>query len=61
MNLKGINEQCKNNAMELAFRKGGYKLRKKAVSWPRLKGPATVQVDCSKVVCNNALFLVEVK
>ena len=45
MELKGINTVVKSDAMSIAFKKSGYKLRMKKVSWPKLKGPAGLRVD----------------
>ncbi len=45
MQLKGINNECKNEAMRDALKRSGYKLLKKKVSWPRIKGPAGLRVD----------------
>jgi len=56
MELKGINSVCKNESVADAFKKSGYRLRTKKVSWPRAKKQATVQVDCSVLCCSNVLF-----
>jgi hypothetical protein len=45
MSLVGINSTVKSSAMADALRRSGYKLRRKPVSWPRLKGPAGIRVD----------------
>jgi len=47
MQLKGINNECKNEAIKDALKKSGYKLLEKKISWPRLKGPAGLRVDVS--------------
>jgi hypothetical protein len=46
MNIVGISTRCTGDAMAVAFKKSGYRLRKKAVSWPRMKGVAGVRIDC---------------
>ena len=45
MKLVGLNTQCKNNCIQEAFKKSGYRLRSKPVSWPRMKGPAAIRVE----------------
>ena len=35
------------DALKLALKKAGIKLRKQSVQWPRMKGPVAVRVDCS--------------
>ena len=57
MELKGINSVCKNEVIKDALKKSGYRLREKKVSWPRMRGSATIQIDCSRISCKNALFL----
>ena len=47
MELKGISTQCKNDVVKDAFKKSGYRLREKKVSWPRMRGVAGVRIDVS--------------
>jgi hypothetical protein len=47
MEIKGIDAECKNLVLADAFKRAGYKLREKRLSWPRLKGPVAIRVDCS--------------
>lgn len=58
MKLKGINAECKNDSVKDALKLGGYVLRVKKVSWPRMRGNGTVLVDCGKSAVKNALFVV---
>ena len=57
MELKGINSVCKNEVVKDALKKSGYKLLEKRVSWPRKRGQGIVLVDCSRLPCQNALFV----
>ena len=57
MELKGINSTCKNEVVKDALKKSGYKLLEKRVSWPRKRGQGIVLVDCSRLPCQNALFV----
>jgi hypothetical protein len=57
MELKGINDVCKSDTMLVALKKSGYKLLEKRVSWPRKRGQGIVLVDCSRLPCQNALFV----
>ena len=45
MQLKGINSECKNEAVALAFKKAGYKLLEHRVRWPRKRFNSTVGVS----------------
>jgi len=45
MQLRGINETLRSDAMRLAFKKSGYKLREKRVAWPRTRGPIGIRVE----------------
>jgi hypothetical protein len=36
----------KNDTMKRALEKSGYKLRKKRVKWPSVRGPRAVRIDC---------------
>ena len=59
MQLSGIDSTSKSNAMQVAFKNSGYRLREKKVSWPRAKNFRPVQVvDCSRMSCKNVHFLV---
>lgn len=44
--------------MEVAFKNSGFKVRKQTKRWPRVKGPKTVRIDCSKECVKNAVFVV---
>ena len=57
MQLKGINNKQVNESVADALKKSGYKLRKNAVAWPRKIGQGIVLVDCSRLPCQNALFV----
>jgi hypothetical protein len=58
MELKGIDAVCKSEVVKDALKKGGYKLREKKVSWPRMRGNGTILIDCSRAAVTNALFVV---
>ncbi len=47
--LENINAVCKNNVLELAFKRSGIKTSAKKASWPRISRskPAGSRVDCS--------------
>jgi hypothetical protein len=45
MQLKGIDLECKSNAMALAFKRSGYKLLNHRAKWPRIKGASAVKID----------------
>lgn len=47
MKIQGKQEEFKGDAMRLALKRSGYKLRKQVVRWPRLKGVAGFRVDVS--------------
>jgi hypothetical protein len=57
MELKGINTKQVNESVADALKKSGYKLLEKRVSWPRKRGQGIVLVDCSRLSCQNALFV----
>ena len=57
MELKGTKTKYEGNAMMVALKNSGYRLREKKVSWPRKIGQGIVLVDCSRLPCRNALFL----
>jgi hypothetical protein len=42
----GINDHCENNAIKLAFKRAGIKVRIEHVrSWPRLRGPKGLRIE----------------
>jgi len=47
MELKGINNPCKNHVVKDALKKSGYRLREKKVSWPRMQAVAATRIDCA--------------
>ena len=44
--IENVNVPCKNNVLELAFKKSGIKSATKKARWPRVKGPSAVRIDC---------------